>query len=127
MVMPMPELESLLLGVLVKAAANRDLVTIDDVKLRLDRCHLNRSIMDDLSRNIDTGLRVISNWCSRNQMPPLNALYVKRPHFVAGIGFFQTQNYVTTDANIRLQYWRESVERVYKFFDLKGEDHDSDT
>lgn len=111
-------LQNMLLALLVKAATDRDTVTIQDVRARLDRATLERSSADKLSSEISAALKVISDWTERNKVPPVHALFIKRDG-IAGIGFFRSQGFEGTPQDREL-YWKSVVSEVYDFYDLGG-------
>jgi hypothetical protein len=105
-----------LLALLFKAALDRDLIQLSDVKARLDRGTLPDTEHDQLAKQIDSALTKIQRFCKRKGWPPLHALYVKQPHCTAGIGFYKSMEFDDKDAEKRLRFWHSCVDAVYSYF-----------
>lgn len=112
----MPDITHALLALLIKAALDRDLIQLSDVRARIDRGTLPSDGHDELAKQIDTALTRIHRFCKKKGWPPLNALYVKQPHRTAGIGFYRSMAFDSKDTEHRLLFWHSCVDAVYSYF-----------
>lgn len=119
----MPDITHALLALLFKAALDRDLIQLSDVRARIDRGTLHNEHCDALAKQIDRALVRIHRFCKRKGWPPLNALYVKQPHCTAGIGFYRSMGFDDNNNESRLLFWHSCVDAVYSYFTL-GEEND---